>query len=225
MSLGSNVYSIDIIYSSLTATTECCGRLVNTYASYTGGKGFKSRRGDRLSWQRFFLGFSQSVQAKYLAFFLPYPFKFIIHTSPLHSTLYSLSHWKSVFKQTNLPATLLSLLIDPLVFTSDGSRVHKFDPTTVHTFFLALLWRVRSQCWLPVPSPWPTSTLSYPRPDDGGSTHLWNVGKLRGYSAQYPRRLIFGCFLPLFLLKCFPIKRLNDVIKATVIIMIIYLVW
>jgi hypothetical protein len=32
-------------------------------------------------------------------------------------------------------------------------------------------------------------------------------------------------FLPLFLLNCFPIKRLNDVIKATVIIMIIYLVW
>jgi len=30
--------------------------------------------------------------------FLPNPFQFIIHLSPFHSTLYSLSYWKSVVK-------------------------------------------------------------------------------------------------------------------------------
>jgi hypothetical protein len=34
-----------------------------------------------------------------------------------------------------------------------------------------------------------TSTIIYD-PDDGGSTHLWNVGLLQqDYTAKYPRRL------------------------------------
>jgi hypothetical protein len=54
-----------------------------------------------------FCGFPQSLQANvgivprfYHECFLPHPLQFDIHSSYLHSTLYSLSYWESVVKRT-----------------------------------------------------------------------------------------------------------------------------
>jgi hypothetical protein len=84
---------------------ERSGQVVNTAASYAGVPGFKSRSGDQLSWLRIFHGFSQN-QGQYLDCtmkldndrFLANPFQFIVHLSPFHSTLCSLSYWESVLK-------------------------------------------------------------------------------------------------------------------------------
>jgi hypothetical protein len=63
--------------------TERSGQITNTLASYSGGPGFKSRPGDRVSCFRGFLGPSRQTPVCYLKlgrdFFLPHPLKFIIH--------------------------------------------------------------------------------------------------------------------------------------------------
>jgi hypothetical protein len=80
--------------------------VVNTPASCPGGPGFNSQPGDRLSWLRVFVVFlspSRRIPGYQLKI-RPRPlpsnsFRFIIHLLPYHSTLYSLSNWKSVVKQ------------------------------------------------------------------------------------------------------------------------------
>jgi hypothetical protein len=72
-----------------------CGRVVNTPASYSERPRFKSRVRDRLSWQRF-SWFSSVHPGKCWDstlkldhdHFILHPLQFIIHLSPLHSTLY-----------------------------------------------------------------------------------------------------------------------------------------
>jgi hypothetical protein len=66
--------------------SERHGRMVRIPASYSGGPGFKSRPGDRLSWVRTFVVLrrpSRQIPGEYLKLshdhFLPHPFQFIIH--------------------------------------------------------------------------------------------------------------------------------------------------
>jgi hypothetical protein len=85
--------------------TERLGGVINALASYSCGPGFKSRPGGWLSWLRV-SWFSSIALGKfrdgYLKLshdrFLPRPFQFFIHSSPLHSTLYNF--WESVVKQS-----------------------------------------------------------------------------------------------------------------------------
>jgi hypothetical protein len=87
-------------YSLQTSITERLDRAVNTSASYSGSPGLKSRSRDRLSWCFVvFLSSSRHMDSRpYLKLghdrILPHHFQFIIHVSPFHSTLYSLSYWK-----------------------------------------------------------------------------------------------------------------------------------
>jgi hypothetical protein len=64
--------------------TGCC--IGNALDLYSGGAGFESQPGHRLSWQRFFCGFPQSLQVNAGTFrwsghdpSLPNPFQFICH--------------------------------------------------------------------------------------------------------------------------------------------------
>jgi hypothetical protein len=83
--------------------------MVNTPNSYSGGPGFKPRPGERLFWGfscvisvTLSKGWDSTSKAGY-GRFITTPFRFTIHLSSFHSTLYSLSHWKSVTEklQTN----------------------------------------------------------------------------------------------------------------------------
>jgi hypothetical protein len=77
------------------------GRVINTLALFSGGPGFKSLPGDRLSWLMFIVVFlSPSRHTLMLGHdrFLPNTFKFIIHLPPFYPILYSLSYWKIVLK-------------------------------------------------------------------------------------------------------------------------------
>jgi hypothetical protein len=63
-------------------------------ASYSWGPEFKSQRGDRRFWPRFFVGFLSPFRQMYVQYlklghdhFLPHTFQLIIHQSPHHSTL------------------------------------------------------------------------------------------------------------------------------------------
>jgi hypothetical protein len=69
-----------------TKSTERRAPVGSTPASYSGGSGFKSRPGDRLSWHRLLAVFicpSRQMLEWYLKLgyysFLPHPFRFIIH--------------------------------------------------------------------------------------------------------------------------------------------------
>jgi hypothetical protein len=53
------VLNFPVFKKMLHGSTEHCSRAVNTPASYSGGPGFKSRPGDRLSWLEVFRGFPQ----------------------------------------------------------------------------------------------------------------------------------------------------------------------
>jgi hypothetical protein len=87
------------------SAVERRGKVVNTRASYSAGPGFQSRLGNRLSWLKSFAAF-RSLSRRMLGWyrkwdhylFLPHPFQFIIHLSPFHLKLYSLSNLKSVVK-------------------------------------------------------------------------------------------------------------------------------
>jgi hypothetical protein len=97
-----------VIFSLVTChklSSESRGQMVNIPASYSGGPGFKSRPGDRLSWLRYFVVFLSSSKqmqgsTSKLGYdhFLPHPFQFIIHLSSYHSLQYSLSYWKNIIK-------------------------------------------------------------------------------------------------------------------------------
>jgi hypothetical protein len=90
---------------TLMTGTEPRGQGVSTPASYSGSLRFKSRPGDRLSWLSFPLFFPvppDECRDSTLKLgnnrFLSNSLQFTIHLSPLNSTLYSLSYWKSVVK-------------------------------------------------------------------------------------------------------------------------------
>jgi hypothetical protein len=84
--------------------TESRGRVANTTASYSGELGFKSRRGDRLSWLEFFvvsLSPSRQIPGYYLKldhdrFLHNLP---IIYLSTFYATLYSPSYWECVVEK------------------------------------------------------------------------------------------------------------------------------
>jgi hypothetical protein len=86
-------------------TTELCGQVVSTPASYTGGSGLKSLSRDRLSWN--FSGFSQSLQPNAGIIISVRPRQFsstslVVHNSHISHLFdaisYSLSHGRSIVK-------------------------------------------------------------------------------------------------------------------------------
>jgi hypothetical protein len=93
--------------------------VVNTRASYSGGPGFWSWPRNQQLWLRFFVVFlssSRRMLGQYLKIRTqPLPSKssqWIIHLSPYHSTLYSLSYWKSVVTQsTNTLSVVLHTIM------------------------------------------------------------------------------------------------------------------
>jgi hypothetical protein len=125
-------FSVYYYFLILLYETERHGRVVKTPTSYSGSPGLKSQSGDRLSW--FFLWFSSVRAGKFCGStsilghnrLLPHRFQFIIHLSPFNSTLYNLSHWKSVVKLTtnnnnNIRTSVLSgvcSFLPPLLTTS-----------------------------------------------------------------------------------------------------------
>jgi hypothetical protein len=88
--LGFLRYMLCYSTTFLVFQTERHGRVVSIPASYSGGRGFKSRPGDQLFWLRFlvvFLSPSRQMPGYYLKLghdrFLPHPFQFIVHYHPL----------------------------------------------------------------------------------------------------------------------------------------------
>jgi hypothetical protein len=82
--------------------------VVITPALYTWVPRFIFQSGDWLFWLRLFVVFHSSPTKCWDSalklghdHFLPNPFQFIIHLSPLHLVLYSLSYWNSTFRTTN----------------------------------------------------------------------------------------------------------------------------
>jgi hypothetical protein len=102
----------------------------------------------------------------------PFPsISFAFHHSLIipHYTLYSLSHWKTVFKKTaNKKIPLVNFDFAPNFVTVYGLGLHLKQVSTPVPFI----------------------------PDDGGSTHLWNVGRQSFYTAVHPRRQIWTSYLP-----------------------------
>jgi hypothetical protein len=79
-------------------------------------------------------------------------------------------------------------------------EVYSFHKYLVSGRFSALT--KRNYCY-PALRPWPMSNISHNRPDDGGSTDLWNVGNIPVYSALQPRKQPLICvYIYIYIYDC-----------------------
>jgi hypothetical protein len=124
-----------------TLHTERRAKTVNIPTSYSWGPIIKSRPGYRLSWQRIFVVFLSTFRqmpGECRNCFLPHNFQFIIHLSYFRSTLYILTYWRSVVKETAATTTV----------TIDTTTTNTIDTTTTATSTTTTTWETLEQNWV-----------------------------------------------------------------------------